>query len=69
MAPIEHHDGYDDAIPTPDVVVTDEPNPNPEDGSLDDTPPAGYQSAEGAVDDNGNPLNEQGEILAPKVVD
>lgn len=69
MAPIEHHDGYDDAIPTPDVVVTDEPNPNPEDGSLDDTPPAGYQFAEGAVDDNGNPLNGQGEILAPKVVD
>lgn len=69
MAPIEHHDGYDDTIPTPDVVVTDEPNPNPEDGSLDDTPPAGYQLAEGAVDDNGNPLNEQGEILAPKVVD
>lgn len=68
MAPIEEHDGYDDSIPTPEVVVAEEPDPNPEDGSLDDTPPAGYQFAEGAADDDGNPLNEQGEILAPKAV-
>lgn len=63
MAPIEEHADYDASIPTPDVVVADEADPNPEDGSLDDTPPAGYQFAEGAVDDSGNPLNEQGEIL------
>lgn len=63
MAPIEEHDGYDDTIPTPEVVVTEEANPNPEDGSLDDTPPAGYQFAEGAVDDGGNALGADGEIL------
>jgi hypothetical protein len=69
VAQIEHHDEYDDTIPTPDVVVAEEPDPNPEDGSLDDAPPAGYQFAEGAVDEGGNPLNAQGEVLAPKVVD
>lgn len=69
MAPIEEHPEYDGTIPTPDVVVTDEANPNPQDGSLDDTPPAGYEFAEGAADDDGNPLDENGEILAPKVVD
>lgn len=69
MAPIEEHDGYDSSIPTPDVVITDEADPNPEDGSLDDTPPAGYEFAPGAVNDGGDPLNEQGEVLAPKVVD
>ncbi len=63
MAPIEEHDGYDDSIPTPKVVVADDSNPNPEDGSLDDTPPAGYQFAEGAVDEGGNPLDANGEIL------
>ena len=69
MAPIEEHDGYDASIPTPDVVIADEADPNPPDGSLDDTPPAGYEFALGAVNDSGDPLNEQGEILAPKVVD
>jgi hypothetical protein len=63
VAPIEEHEEYDDSIPTPDVVVAEEPDPNPEDGSLDDTPPAGYQFAEGAVDDSGNALDADGEIL------
>jgi hypothetical protein len=63
VAPIEEHEGYDASIPTPDVVVTDEANPNPEDGSLDDTPPAGYQFAEGAVDEGGNALDSNGDIL------
>lgn len=69
MAPIEEHDGYDDSIPTPDIVVAEEPNPNPEDGGLDDTPPAGINHAEGAVDDHGNMLNAEGDVTAPKVVD
>jgi hypothetical protein len=63
VAPIEEHDGYDESIPTPDVVITDEADPNPEDGSLDDTPPAGYQFVQGAVDDSGNALDADGEIL------
>lgn len=69
MASIEEHDGYDDSIPTPDVVVTDEADPNPQDGSLEDAPPAGYHFAEGAVDEDGRPLNEEGGVIAPKEVD
>lgn len=69
MAPIEEHDGYDDSIPTPDAVVTDEADPNPEDGGLNDAPPAGINHAEGAVDDAGNMLNADGDVIAPKVVD
>ena len=68
MAPIEEHEGYDADILTPEVVVTDEANPNPEDGSLDDTPPAGYQFADGAVDENGQMLNADGEPVARKEV-
>lgn len=64
----EDHDDYDDSIPTPTGTTIDELNPNPEDGSLDDAPPAGYEFAEGAADEDGNPLNAEGDVLAPKVV-
>lgn len=68
MAPIEEHDGYSAEIPTPDMVVTDEANPNPEDGSLDDTPPAGWQFAEGAINEDGQMLDADGQPVARKEV-
>lgn len=69
MTELEHPD-YDDSIPTPDVIHTDEPDPNPQDGGAFDGPAAGgLVHAEGAVDDSGTMLDADGRPVPPKVRD
>jgi hypothetical protein len=65
-----NHPDYDDSLPTPDVIHTDEPDPNPQDGRLFDGPAAGdLVHAEGAVDESGTMLDADGKPVPPKVRD
>lgn len=69
MTDFEHPD-YDESIPTPDVVTTDEPDPNPEHGELFDGPAVGeLVHADGAVDESGTMLDADGKPVPPKVRD
>lgn len=63
---IEHSDGYDDTIPTPEVARLDDDDPNPADGNLPDAPPSGGPAADGAVDDQGRMLTADGTPAPPK---